>query len=788
MEKGKKEQPALVISKTLGRGYEKLLFKLTASETLKTILCFVFQFSKIFSNFSPFGTAFYSAVFRSDRWVANFIGSLLGMILSHKEAFWTYGVTLLAQTAVFAMFDKWLETGLKRALVSAMLFFGFGFLRLVGFGYIAYDVMALILESILVVMSALVFSSAVTMMGTIKRRRLISESEVLSFYTTVAVFILCFQNQAIENGHHYSSVISILLIMIFCLTSEKNSSLPLAILLGTVNALGHGSGYAIMGTYPLGALIASVLKKYGKSGVVLGFVIANSASSLLLAESNEIVIGIYDCFVASVIFAIIPKKFMAPVRKLNLENSPTSPCDVSPGLSFTETSGFERISESVKELSEIYRSDFGERKISPAYIAMMTNEIKKRVCTGCDEKEKCFDQSGGIATKTVEAMLKLPLGASHLNGQTLPKNFKNVCHRCDSFAQACNHFTDIIKTESKWLTKTVETRKLVSEQLGGIAEIIQKECLNIKHSRDRQLEHKLHTELDKIEINAIDIRVQKNADMLYDIDITVPGAEVSKQLRSVVADCIEKTVHMKVSFSGIRRRGGDVIFMFSPKISYSASFGYATKAKNGEKVCGDSFNVVYTDKNKMVMVLSDGMGSGAAANGESKMTVSLLEKFLLAGFDCDTSVRLINSSLLMQGGRESFATMDICNINLTAASIEFTKFGASDAYIKSDGNITRVKGCALPVGILRETKGQKHMLSLEGDTIVILMSDGVADISLRESVSDDWIGNLLTQLKSNNPQIIAGKLLEKATQLQKGKVSDDMTVLVACITKEKNKV
>ncbi|MBQ4526501.1 MAG: SpoIIE family protein phosphatase [Clostridia bacterium] len=788
MEKRKNTPSGIVLSKVAEQGKEKIIFKFTANETVKNIFCFILQFSQVFSGMSPFGIAFYSSVFRPDRWILYFISSLLGMVVAHGEIVWIYSVTLIAQTAIFAVFDGYLSSGTMKSVLSGALFFILSLTRFIGTQYLIYDLFALILETIILGVSSYVFFTAVQLTENFRKRTFISERENMCIYSALSILMLSLSALSPDPKLRISSIISVFLLLCTSLSAPRKSALTMAILFGVIGSLSPDSSVAIMGTYPFAVLLASSLKDYGKIGIILGFVIANTTSSLFLSDTGETVIAIYDCFIASFLFSLMPQKLFSPLKSFfeKTDNSANAYYKVqSP-----DEDNLKRISDiadSISDLSDIYVKTCHDKKLGNSYLMFMMKRVGDKVCRGCPSKNKCFNLQTGKAYEVMRSFLENNSYQTVITAEKLPDKFKSICHRCDSFAEALNHCSDIIKTEIKWLSKTNETRKLISVQLSEISQILKKECNNAENSRDRELEEKLRLSLDRSGIYPANITVRKNNELNYDICVSVKDKTVDKTTRPTIKTCIESTTHSPIAFSGAKRLKDEYVFCFCPSTAYSASFGYATKSKSGEKVCGDSFNVIYTGKNKMVMVLSDGMGSGKGAHEESKMTVSLLEKFLSTGFDCDTAVELINSSLLMNGNKESFATMDICDINLSAASMNFTKLGAADAYIKSGDSITQIKGKSLPIGILKDTGAQKHMLSIDSDTVVVMMSDGVADLALKNEAPEGWIEGELKKMNITNPQIMAGKLLERAVQYSKNDIHDDMTVLVAYIARTDEK-
>ena len=81
------------------------------------------------------------------------------------------------------------------------------------------------------------------------------------------------------------------------------------------------------------------------------------------------------------------------------------------------------------------------------------------------------------------------------------------------------------------------------------------------------------------------------------------------------------------------------------------------------------------------------MGSGKEAKKASKTAITMLEKLLTSGFDKDTSLRLINSSLLAIGKEDMYATLDVAVLDLYAQKLEFIKNGACPTYVKHGRNV-----------------------------------------------------------------------------------------------------
>lgn len=89
-------------------------------------------------------------------------------------------------------------------------------------------------------------------------------------------------------------------------------------------------------------------------------------------------------------------------------------------------------------------------------------------------------------------------------------------------------------------------------------------------------------------------------------------------------------------------------FLFTEEPKYIALTGVSRAVKEGEKVSGDQYATMESEKGKLILLLSDGTGSGEDASRGSGRVMDLMEKMLEAGFGTEASVNLLNSALYAQ--------------------------------------------------------------------------------------------------------------------------------------------
>lgn len=205
-----------------------------------------------------------------------------------------------------------------------------------------------------------------------------------------------------------------------------------------------------------------------------------------------------------------------------------------------------------------------------------------------------------------------------------------------------------------------------------------------------------------------------------------------------------------------------------------------TEPKAGNSVSGDS--VIYFEReSKFFVILCDGMGSGDDAMHQSRLTARLFEKFLKAGFNKETSLRMINSALALKADQESFSTVDILEIDTKTGECEFLKVGSAQSFIKRKKEIGIISSKSLPVGILEKIEAQPIKCTAEPGDIIVMVTDGVSEAG-SGVLKSDWIKKLLL-LEKRKPWEVADLIIEGAKA--RARFCDDMTCCVIKIEKRK---
>ena len=204
--------------------------------------------------------------------------------------------------------------------------------------------------------------------------------------------------------------------------------------------------------------------------------------------------------------------------------------------------------------------------------------------------------------------------------------------------------------------------------------------------------------------------------------------------------------------------------------------GIGRQQKEGASVSGDNACYFLTDTGTACLLLSDGMGSGAAASRDSRMLITSLERFLRAGISVGDALHAVSPALRLRSDGMRFTTLDAFTLDLFSGRAENLKCGAAPTYMRLNGRWTILPGTALPIGLAEEDElGDAVPLQMNDGDIVVLLSDGVTD-----GTDDKWVRQLLIAHAGDSPKEIAAQLVNEA----KGRGhDDDRTVMVMKIEK-----
>lgn len=354
----------------------------------------------------------------------------------------------------------------------------------------------------------------------------------------------------------------------------------------------------------------------------------------------------------------------------------------------------------------------------------------------------------------------------------------------------CGFCSQLARTRQSAYNRMLEDKEALVYQLEGTAQYFRQMERNMKREQyltDAQ-KRELLFYLRRYHLKGRDVETTHRAGKGRELNLKLRCDGVK---RTMSMRLVERLLSEQLGFpvkAGARCRSyiseeeQELVFREVP--GYYGITGVARMRKEEQVVSGDSFSFFYEGEGEMSMILSDGMGSGEAAARESESVLQLLERLLSAGFKEETAIRLINSVLALRLEQNMFATLDISRINLYSGTCEFIKIGGAATYLKRGKWLECVEAKTLPIGMVQQVDYDFLVKKLYDGDYIIMMSDGVLD-AVPVAERANFLQQIIGDDPGQNPQVIAGRILNASLLVQNFEPKDDMTVLVCGIFQQK---
>ena len=763
-------------------GKKGIELSITLNDAVNVILCFIMSGCTVFGGLAPFGAAAYAAAFSRDRWFVYLAAAVLGAVRGGIGLpFLTHVCSMIGAT-LFMGFTRSGERVFMRALGAAVSLMTFLICANIITGFYLYDAITALIESVICFGSVYMFNSAVPVIINASERSYISDTEIASVICVFALIVRCLADIPLIFGLNPAVICAIVLLLIINLEGELSAGAAMGVILGLVSDTNTDSLSSSVGAFALASFCSGLTKRFGRWGVVLGFTFADAAMTAFFT-SDALPFDIFEVIAAAAIFLVLPKRATSYISSFSAKTVHTlSDTDIARDkLSGHIDERLKRLSESFSALAVSYESRFKKNEMSNRYVIRMLDTASSKICPDCGLKYSCWERGYKSSYKSMLNMLKTAEEKGRLQPSDVPSEFSSRCIKINEFILSFNRMYDIYKVEKLWQSRMNDSRMLVSGQLRAIADSIG----NISHEFDMCLdipaEKQLRTALDRADIHVEDITFLKGCGSDFTAELNFGAKRISKKQEQTVNEILLALTGEKTSMVSAEYSGENNIARFKPAKPYNASCGNAAACKHGESVSGDSFLTCTGSRGEKIAAISDGMGTGTQASVESGTAIELLSEFVDSGMDISASLEMITSSLLLCSSGESFATMDVCSVNLSDGIINFFKSGAAPSYIKNEYGVSKIESDSLPMGVTESGESVKNELyTVENSAMVYMVSDGVADIFCGEK---DELPDIIEGVETANPQMAASAILGEALKRSGGKADDDMTVIAVSVWK-----
>ena len=600
------------------------------------------------------------------------------------------------------------------------------------------------------------------------------------------------------------SIRNILSILIVLILGWKNGVLvgsTAGVTIGVTLGIIAQNEPVVVAVYAISGMIAGLLNRFGKIGVIVGFLAGNGILLYATKGTATDLVVVKEALIASLGLLAIPKWAGIDIEEL-VKSDKMLPEYNKRGLEQSKETieQLNMVSETIKDIANTYQEKNDTNiylKNRQAFITELLNNLDGL------EENMLYDDMTQPESNIVNELFDILLDKQEIDREDLLKTFakfnnyivqyndekisKRMNNDIEQIVKAVNYAYKISKSNFIWEEKVKSNKKNVQAQLDGVSKAIssiavkmEKEINKNKDFDDEKSKVIKALEIKEILVDGIEINKKENR---YFIDVYLK--EDSKISENADFDKIQKVLEKSLNTKLMRNetkikklsKQGKRIISYLSADKYILQIGQATKVKDGSPVSGDSLLQIRLNDGKYLIALSDGMGTGPDARKSSQIAIKMLERLLMSGFDKDTSIDLINTTI-MNTNEEIFATLDIAIVDLYNGKIEFIKNGACPTYIKNKKKVQIVKSLSLPAGILKDINLTTYDKDIQEQDILVMCSDGILDANVEYKNKELWVKYMLEDIETTNCQKIADLILNEAVDNSYGMAKDDMSVIV----------
>ncbi len=524
-------------------------------------------------------------------------------------------------------------------------------------------------------------------------------------------------------------------------------------------------------------LMAGVFSDIGKIAQTLAFLASSLIGAAIYGFNNQSVGLLIECIIGSVVYLVLPKTACVGFGKLFAGRvSVIKPDGLKKGL----TMRLKFASHALLDVSNTASSVASElSKINAPDFKSIIHKIECEACKGCSLQMYCWETK---YDQTLAAVIDMTKGVkcNHTPLSSLADSeFKGRCLRPENVGNAVyKYYSEYAKGVSAE-KRLNEIRGVVSDQFSGLSSMLTElaEEFDTDERFDTVTASRVASSLKNINIivKECGVRLDNNDRMSVEIRVKSGGDTVLN--RAKIMNTLSACCDRDFDPPNITVLKEDTFISATEHANFTAEVGAAQICSNDGAVCGDAYEYFFDGKGNLIMILSDGMGTGGRAAVDSAMASKVMSRLIKSGFGFDSALKILNSSMLFKSSDESTATMDIVSLDLFTGKTHLLKAGAAPTLVRRGGKASKAQSSSLPIGVLRGVNFDKAVITLKKDDIILMLSDGAV------ANGTEWISAELESWTVGSAQALAQRISECAHRRRNDNHQDDITVIAAIIQK-----
>lgn len=520
------------------------------------------------------------------------------------------------------------------------------------------------------------------------------------------------------------------------------------------------AGAAVMA---VAALAGSLFEKHGKPVRAAGYVFM-CAAGMLVSNSDE---GgfrlLIEAAASGTLFAVIP------IERLRAPESAFADKGVAAmiheRLNFA-ADAIAGIGSSISAAAEVL-----DRKYSPDPAAI-ADRAADRVCRSCPNSMVCWGRMYEQFHSEFNRLVSQLRAGGDSGGFSLSPECADVCLDPEGVIGAVqteySRFVSAMADERR----VRELRRIYTDQLSGVRDILRDMGslgTQVFDERDRQAEESAEKVLKENGVKDAQAFITRGKD--NKLRFEAYGSSEPRVTCEYLGERLSGALGCAVELPEVSGSAGRFRITAPQRTRLSAKVGAYQLSRGDNRVCGDCYECFTGADGAFYVVLSDGMGTGSRARVDSTMACSVMSKLLKSGVALPAALETVNTVLMVKSADESFATLDICKLDLNSGECAVYKAGAAATYIKSEDRLIRAALSSPPAGMGGKLTVPAQRFSVRKGDVILMMTDGVAP-------DEQWLSYELS--RPADPSALSERIAKAARASANGR-DDDISVIAVLV-------
>ncbi len=512
------------------------------------------------------------------------------------------------------------------------------------------------------------------------------------------------------------------------------------------------------------AVASGAFTKYGKIVRAVGFMFFCAVSTVVLGIDDNSWKILVEAAVAAAAFVCIP------IEKIKVPESDFS--DNTVALMLRERLNF--AADAIGGIGSGINAaaDTLDRKYStnPEKIA---ERAADRACRSCPNSMVCWGKKYEQFRKEFSRLVTQLRTGFELTEFSMSPECAEECVNKNSVIRAISSEYSRYVSAAADERRIRELRRIYIDQLEGVRDILRDmgalraevKTANRARTAEKRTEKLLRE--NGVELPQAFVMFDRRGKLRFE----AYGTTEPRVTREYLGTLLIKALGRDLELPEITGSSGRIRITTNERTALSAKIGAFQLPKGQNNVCGDCYDTFTDASGTLYVILSDGMGTGSRARVDSAMACSVLSKLLKGGISLPAALETVNNVLMIKSADESFATLDICRLDLNSGECAVYKAGAATTYIKSSDKLVRATLSSPPAGLGGKLTVPAQKFTVGAGDVIVMTTDGAV-------LDEQWLSRELSQRVE--PCELSERIAKAARSAENGR-DDDISVIAVAV-------